>query len=617
MKRGALIALAGLVFGAALLVCYAPLPAALEPGRRALVIYDAAGGVLREPPMDDGLRAHWVPLSALPEAARDAIVQSEDHRLGSHPGVDPLGLVRAAWLDVKSGRVVAGGSTLAMQLARLTYGLPRTWLGKLAQLPLGVFLQARLGSEGVLEAYVNLAPLGRDVRGLAMGSWAYFGKPLRDLTTGEAVALACLVRAPTAYDPYRHPERLLARRRHVLGLMHARGVLSEAARREAEREPLHVVPFGRAFRAPHASELALSEVRGRAAQARPTRVHTTLDATLQQVAQRACRDAVARLSTHHATDCAAVVLRASTAEVLALVGSPDFASPHAGQVNAALSLRQPGSALKPFVYALAFERGRRPGDLIRDEPTHFPAAFGTWNPENYDGRFHGDVTLREALANSYNVPAAKLVMELGVQSVLERLRALGLTTLTEDAAHYGVGIALGDGEVRLYDLVAAYATLARGGEYLAPTILKQVFEGRHAVELAPRAQRRVFSPAVSYLVSHVLQDRAARRAAFGAGSVLDLPFDCAVKTGTSSNYRDNWTVGYAGDVVVGVWVGHHEGAPMRGVSGVSGAGPAFRRIMLAAAGKDAKAFPPPPSGVAFQQVDGRVDLAVDPGLAGR
>jgi penicillin-binding protein 1C len=264
MRRWAPIALAGLVLGAALIVRYAPLPAALEPGRRALVIYDAEGGVLREPPMDDGLRAHWVPLSALPKAARDAIVQSEDHRLGSHPGVDPLGLARAAWLDLKSGRVVAGGSTLAMQLARLTYGLPRTWLGKLVQMPLAVFLQARLGSEGVLEAYVNLAPLGRDIRGLAMGSWAYFGKPLRDLTTGEAVALACLVRAPSAYDPYRHPERLLARRRHVLGLMHARGVLSDAARREAEREPLHVVPFGRAFRAPHASELALSEVRARA-----------------------------------------------------------------------------------------------------------------------------------------------------------------------------------------------------------------------------------------------------------------------------------------------------------------------------------------------------------------
>ena len=590
-------------------LCFAPLPEVLRPGQRALVIRDARGGVLREPAFEDGLRARWVRLEEVPQAAIDAIVQSEDHHLGWHPGVDPWGIARAAWLDVKQGKVVAGGSTLAMQLARVSYGLPRTFAGKLPQALLGILLQTRLGARGVLEAYLNLVPFGRDVRGIAMASQAFLGKPLRDLTRGEAVALACLVRAPTAYDPHRHAARLLARRHHVLGLMHERGVLSAAQLEEADREPLRLTRFERTFRAPHASALAFSEAERRAGQP-PTDVITTLDPSLQRMAQRTCKEAVRELEGSAVTDCAAVILRASSAEVLALVGSPDFRSPQGGQVNAALSPRQPGSALKPFLYALAFERGRSPGDAILDEPTAFAAEFGQWIPENYDRRFHGEVTLREALANSYNVPAAKLAREIGVDALLARLRALGLTTLTRDAAYYGPGLALGDGEVTLFDLVSAYATLARGGLYRAPTLLREVRRAGVELPLGSRPERRVFSPAVSYLVSHVLQDRAARRAAFGEGSVLELPFAASVKTGTSSRYRDNWALGYAGDIVVGVWVGRHDGAPMLGVSGVSGAGPAFRRLMLEAAGRSAGDFPNLPADVVRRRFGKRVDLAL-------
>ena len=427
-RAGVIVAL--LMGAFALWVATAELPSVLVPGQRALVIRDARGGVLREPPFEDGLRAQWISLEQVPRAALDAIVQSEDHHLGAHPGIDPLGIARAAWLDATHRRIVAGGSTLAMQLARMSYGLPRTYLGKLEQVLLGVMLQMRLGTLGVLEAYVNLVPLGRDVRGLAMASQAYLGKPLRDATTGEAVALACLVRAPTAYDPHRHSARLLARRHHVLRLMLARGTLSLEDMEAANQEPLRLTRFQRTFRAPHASALAYLEAERRGGRA-PTEINTSLDPSLQRMAQRACKDAVRDLADSAATDCAAVILRASTSEVLALVGSPDFHSPHGGQVNAAVAPRQPGSALKPFLYALAFERGRSPGDLIRDESTEFPGAFGEWVPENYDRRFHGEVTLREALANSYNIPAAKLVLELGVDSLLARLRSLGFATLTE------------------------------------------------------------------------------------------------------------------------------------------------------------------------------------------
>lgn len=590
-----------------LAVYLVPAPEVLLRGRGAVVIYDAHGAILREPAGDDGQRAEWVTLDDVPRTLRAAVVESEDHHLGLHPGVDPVGVVRAVWLDLKARRAVSGASTLAMQLARLTYGLPRTPWGKLQQAVLAVHLQAQLGSDGVLEAYLNLAPYGRDVRGVKAASRAYFGKPLRDLTMGEQVALACLPRGPSHYDPYRHPQRLLRRRGHVVELMAKRGVLSAEDVEQASKGKLHLVPFQRAFRAPHASALAYFEASERSG-ALPSRVYTTLDPTLQDVAQQACRSAVRKLADAAATDCAAVVLRASTSEVLALVGSPDFRSPDGGQVNAALALRQPGSALKPFVYGLAFERGRSPASTIDDLPTQLTAPFGTFTPRNYDGRFHGRITLREALANSYNIPALKLAQEVGVDALLARLRALGLRSLTADAGHYGVGLALGDGEVRLLDLTAAYATLARGGQYLAPTLLRRAHAQDNLLALSSRETRQIYSEAVSYMVGHVLADRAARRAAFGSDSVLDLPFDAAVKTGTSSDFRDNWTFGYAADVVVGVWVGRHDGAPMHGVSGVAGAAPAFRRIILAAVDGKAPSWPAPPTGVAFRELGSRFDL---------
>ncbi|MET0283790.1 MAG: transglycosylase domain-containing protein [Polyangiales bacterium] len=565
----------------ALYLWFAPLPAVIVQGRGELAIRDARRQLLREHAGEDGLRAHWVPLKDVPLDALHALIAGEDHRLYQHGGVDPLGIARALWLDVRSLRTVAGGSTLAMQLARMSYGLKRNLWGKLEQSARALVLQAKLGPEGVAEAWLNLAPYGRDVRGIGEASWAYFGRPLRDLTRGELIALACLPRGPSVYDPYKHRERLLARRAHVLTLMQKRGYLQDAS--ALRDEPLALVPFVRSFRAPHASELARAEATRRGAHA--SELATTIDPSLQKAAQTACARAVSQLAEQAATGCAAVVQRVSTGEVLALVGSPDFHSRQAGQVNAALALRQPGSALKPFVYALAFEQGKDPASTIVDEPLSFVAQFGRWLPENYDRKFHGEVTLREALANSYNVPAAKLTAELGAARVLERLRALGLSTLQGSAEHYGIGLALGVGEVTLYELVSAYAALARAGEYLEPTLIREARHNGRTLPMSARSRRRVFSPEVARQVSHVLADDRARRPAFGANNVLELPFPTSVKTGTSSNYRDNWTVGYAGDTAIGVWVGRHDGAPLHGVSGVSGAGPAFRQLMLAAEGK--------------------------------
>lgn len=604
-----------LALGAALFAYLAldPLPPPLSEGAGELAIEDAAGGLLREAAGVDGRRADWVPLVEVPQAARAALIALEDRGLYAHPGVDPRGLLRAVFDLLRHGRVVGGGSTLAMQLARASYALPRSALGKLVQIGRALSLQQRLGPHGVLEAYFNLAPFGRDVRGIGEASRAYFRKPLCDLTVAEAVTLACLPRAPTRYDPYLHGAQLLRRRDRTLALLAARGAISEAQRAASSREPLTLAPFSRPFRAPHAVALARAEASRRAAGATFTRIRTTIDPALQRAAAWACTRAVSDVegaAKTRETGCAAVIQRVDSGAVLALVGSPDFSAEVAGQVNGAIARRQPGSALKPFVYALAFERGRDPGSRILDAPTRFDAAFGSYAPENYDRRFHGEVTLREALACSYNVPAAKLTAELGPAALLARLRRLGLESLDQPAAHYGVGLALGVGEVRLLDLVAAYATLARGGTYLAPTLLAEVSHRGVPRALAATPARPVFSRAVSYLVSHVLADAAARAPAFGADGVLTLPFAASVKTGTSSNYRDNWALGYTDEVAIGVWVGRPDGAPLAGVAGVSGAGPALRHLLLTAVGNRTQRLGPTPAGVLRSTSERRSNLRI-------
>ncbi len=293
------------------------------------------------------------------------------------------------------------------------------------------------------------------------------------------------------------------------------------------------------------------------------------------------------------TNCAVVVMRVSTGDILAMVGSAHFFDPaHDGQVNGALALRQPGSALKPFVYGLAFERGLTPATAIADEAARFATAEGDFIPRNYDNRFHGPVRAREALANSYNIPAARVAESVGPGAILERLHALGFGSLDESADHYGVAIALGDGEVRLVELAGAYATIARGGEYLTPRMVaafdRRTASGALVTNRVPReAPRRVMPRAVAFLLTDILSDRSARLPAFGGSSALELPFPAAAKTGTSKNYRDNWTIGFAGDVVVAAWVGNFDGSPMRGVSGVTGAAPVFRLVLASVLGRGA------------------------------
>jgi len=554
------------------------------------VIYeDRTGAVLREVRGSDHARAATLSAEAMGPLVLAAIVSAEDARFRWHPGVDPVAVVRAAGAFVWNRRVVSGASTLTMQLARLVRPHRRTFLGKLGEAALALRIEASVPKRRILEEYANRAPFGADVRGVGAASRVYFDKPPADLSAAEAATLAALPRGPTLYSMSKRLDLVKRRRDRVLGRMKKDGAISDETYRRALDEPL-APRLGRpAFGAPH---LVASLAGGRGAEllagvslAGARRVSLTIDPGLQQEAEGLVRGALAPLHERHVTAASAVVLDNTSGEILAYVGSPAFDdTKHLGQNDGVVALRQPGSTLKPFVYGLGIERlGLTGATVLPDVELAVEVPSGVYRPTNYDERFHGPVRLREALGSSYNVPAVHVLLRVGEDSLLTRLRDLGFTTLTHDAGHYGPALALGDGEVRLLDLANAYATLARGGVRREPVAIRSVI----GADGAPRAPRggegvRIVPRVVAAEITDMLRDKAARVPSFGERSALELPFPVAVKTGTSKGFRDNFTVGYTDRVTVAVWVGNFDGSAMQGVSGVTGAGPIFQGIMLAA-----------------------------------
>jgi penicillin-binding protein 1C len=469
---------------------------------------------------------------------------------------------------------VSGASTLTQQLARHLFERPRGWLGKAEELALALRLEAALDKPTILEAYFNRVDYGPRLRGVQAGSRYYFDKPAAALGLAEAATLAALVRGPTRYDPQRHPERLRARRDYVLGRMLALGAIDAEAAARARQTPLRLHTGSLA---PGAFHFVRALARGKlTGQAPLAGVHTsTLDALLQREVEAALRGFAAGFADHRASAAAVIVVDNRTAAVRAYVGSPDYASlDRLGQNDGVLALRQPGSALKPFVYALGMrDRGLHAASLLPDLERRFVSSDGSYRPQNYDRRFHGPVRLASALAASLNVPAATLAELLGPERVLEFLRRLGFAHLTQNGRAYGPAIALGAGEVQLLELAAAYATLARGGQYLPLRFLENTASAP-PVPVVPRD--------ISQQITAILSDPRERAATFGREGPLEFEQPVAVKTGTSKGNRDNWAVGYTNERTVAVWVGNFDGSPMLHSSGSTGAGPLFHAVMLAA-----------------------------------
>jgi penicillin-binding protein 1C len=555
---------------------FVELPAPLARREQSLRILDRHGRLLREVRSGRETKSRWVALDEISPHVVAATLAAEDRRFWSHGGVDVLAVGRALVQDVLSAEVVSGASTITMQLARILRGGDRTLANKLLEAALARRIERTFDKRRILEEYLNRAPYGNEVEGIEAAAWGYFRKSSRELSLGEAAALAALPRSPRLYDPYRQAANLRARRERILDRMLDNGSIGPDQRRRALAEPLEIRPPLKRFEAPHFAQWLLAANPAAAADRASSTLATTLDLELQRRVETLVERTVRDLAPRGGRDAATIVLDNATGEILAYVGSADFFAAEAGQVDGVRALRQPGSALKPFTYALAFASGTTPATLLPDIETRFPAGEDDWFvPRNYDNRFHGPVRARDALANSFNVPAVFLAQQLTPARVLETYRTFGLTMLDRPADFYGVAITLGDGEVTLLALADAYAALARGG-ILLPAI------GVRPPLGTARTGVRVVSEPVAWLVADILADRRARLAAFGEGNVLELPFRVAAKTGTSKSYRDNWTVGFTREVTVGVWVGNFSGRPMGSVSGITGAGPLFREVMLAA-----------------------------------
>jgi penicillin-binding protein 1C len=562
-----------------------PLPSGLleVDARPSTIVLDRHGERLYEARSSRGTIGQELDAGHLPYALAMATVAAEDERFHRHPGIDPLAIVRAAAHDVRARRVVEGGSTITQQVAKMLVArrspngrAPQGWRAKLGEAVLALRLEHRLAKSQILALYLNLAPYGNQIEGAERAARAYFGRGPASLTPAEAAFLAALPQQPTRYNPWRDPARARVRQRHILDVMLARGWLAQADYDLARAETIAPGRDTAAMVAPHFVDRVLAATPGA-----PRRIETTIDAGLQRTIDgiiAARRDA---LQDHHAANVAVAVLDNRTGDWLAWEGSGNFFdADHGGAIDGVVTPRQPGSALKPFTYAAAFERGYHPGRVLADVPSQFPTAQPgvLYSPRNYDNLFRGPLLARAALAGSENVPAVAVAADIGVPPIARLLRRAGLTTLDNNAAYYGLGLTLGNAEVRLDQLVAAYAMLARGGEYLEPRAVRAI-DGRLAPAATPE---RVMSLRSAFWITDILSDADARAFIFGRGGSLDFPFTVAAKTGTSQAYHDNWTIGYTRDVTVGVWVGNFDRSPLRNSSGVTGAGPIFHDVMLAA-----------------------------------
>jgi penicillin-binding protein 1C len=542
-----------------------PIPRALlRPPVQSIALVDRNGIPLREARVAERF-SHELALADVPPHVVTAILAAEDKRFFSHRGVDWLATARATLGGITHGRIVSGASTITQQLVKISGRRPRTWRAKIVEAATALHLEQSWPKEKILAAYLNRLDFGNLNIGLAAAADYYFDKPVADLSDAEAAYLAGLPKNPRRLNPHVAPDAARRRQMVVLDRMRTNGALDDGRYERAIAESLKLRAPQRRFRAPHFVEMVLRQL----PDAPPGEVKTTLDVRLNDEVEGIVRDRLAQLREQNVRNAAAVVIDNATGDIIALVGSENYFAPGAGQVNGAWAQRSAGSALKPFTYLLAMERGATPATMVADVRTSFPSADGFYRPENYNRRCYGPVRYRTALASSLNIPAVKVLLAAGGPSALyERLQEVGLTTLNRPAEVYGLGLTLGNCEARLLEVTNAYASLARLGEFRPWRVLPS----------APTSLRRYSQPELVWQIADILSDNSARTLAFGMNSALRFDYPVACKTGTSTDFRDNWTIGFTPEFTVGVWAGNFDGSPMREVSGVSGAGPILHSI---------------------------------------
>ncbi len=547
----------------------------LVPPHESRLIVDREGRYLGEVPGSDGGFGEWPTPYVLPHKIVAATVDTEDRYFFHHRGVYWPSILRAAWQDVSSARIVSGASTLAMQVARLQSPCRHGLLRKPQEAAEALLLIHDFGHERVLRQYLTLAPYGNRVRGVVRAARLYFDEPLQDLSWAQAAFLAGLPQAPGRMNPYDPAglRRAMARSHRILRVLFARGRLTRDDLDHALHAPLGLVPRPR--RPPEAMHaiLALS----RLARARhETILRSTLDLDLQRAATDALRTELARLAPDDAGNGAVLVIDPHSGEVLAHVGSRDYFDPeHRGAIDYTRTRRSPGSALKPFIYGLALEKGPwTAASELPDTPVEYPldGEGGAYVPSNINHAFLGPMLLRQALANSRNIPALRVLSDVGVEPALRLFQKAGVRDISFDPSKYGLSLAIGGLDVTLAELVAMYTALADDG------VERPL---RYFADDPPPAGTRLFSAATADLLRDILSDPEARRPSFFAGDALDFDYAVAEKTGTSQGHRDSWTVAFSDRLLVGVWLGNHDDRPMAKVTGSSSAALVMHDVMAA------------------------------------
>lgn len=530
-----------------------------------------------------------VKLEDLPPYLIQATIAIEDKNFYKHAGIDFEGISRATLAYFKDHNL-QGGSTITQQLIKNTLLTPeRTFKRKLKEVVLAFWTEKLFTKQQILQMYFNEVPYGGPAWGIAAASQTYFGKPPKELTLSESAYLAGLPASPTSYSPYgSNPQSGKQRQGDVLRRMVEDGYITQEQAESAYLEQVMIKAPISEIRAPHfvmyVKELLSQKYGERVITQGGLKITTTLELGTQEMAEKVVAEEIEKLKDLDVGNGAAMVTDAKTGQVLAMVGSKNYWEGTSGKFNVTTALRQPGSAIKPVTYATAFKQGYTPGAIILDTPVTFRNEWESYSPVNYDGRFHGPVSIRTALGSSYNIPAVKMLSIVGIDKMLETAHEMGITTL-QDRNRYGLSLTLGGGEVKMVDMMSVYGTFSQNGvKFDSQPILKIVdYLGNIVEDNSKPSGKKVLSTPIAYLISHILSDNKARTPAFGPVSQLVIPkHTVAVKTGTTDSKRDNWAFGFTPEYVVGAWVGNNDNSPMKpGItSGVTGATPIWNRIMV-------------------------------------